>query len=89
VYGECGREDDALRVLDNLKNLAKKHYVSPLDQGVVFLGLGRLDEAFALLEKAYVERDPMLVFMKSEPSNDSLRSDSRYKEMLRRIGLED
>ena len=48
--------------------------------------LGKKDEAFQLLEKAYAERTG-IVFLKIEPQMDNLRSDPRYADLLRRVGL--
>jgi len=85
--GVCGQEEDALRTLDILNELAKKRYVSPVHQANVLLGLGRMDEVFDLLEKAYVERNPMLAFAKTSPFFDPILSDTRGKELLRKIGF--
>jgi serine/threonine protein kinase/tetratricopeptide (TPR) repeat protein len=49
--------------------------------------LGERDRAFEYLERAYVERDGDLIFLKTDPDFDSLRSDPRYADLLRRIGL--
>ena len=89
AYAVCGREEDALRTLDTLNDLAKVRYVCPYYQALVFLGLGRMDEAFDLVDKAYMERSPLLVFAKAGPIYDTLVADSRYKELLRKLGLED
>jgi TolB-like protein/Tfp pilus assembly protein PilF len=87
AYGLCGQDEDALRILDILNELAKKRYVSPIHQANVLLGLGRMDEAFDLIEKAYVERNPMLVFIKTGPFFDPVLLDPRHVELLRKIGL--
>jgi len=49
--------------------------------------LGEPGRAFEYLERAYVERDGDLIFLKTDPDFDSLRSDPRYADLLRRIGL--
>jgi serine/threonine protein kinase/tetratricopeptide (TPR) repeat protein len=87
AYGACGQEEDALRMLDILSELAKKRYVSPVHRANILLGLGRTDEAFDLLENAYVERNPMLVLTKTAPFFESILSDTRCVELLRKIGL--
>ncbi len=49
--------------------------------------IGETEEAFAWRERAYEEREPMLVFAKVSPSLDPLRSDPRFQDLLRRIGF--
>ncbi len=49
--------------------------------------LGETDEAFAWLERAYEERDHDLVFLQTDPTLDPLRSEPRFQDLLRRIGL--
>ncbi len=88
AYGVCGRRDDALRVLGLLDELAKQRYVSPVHRAPVLLGLDRLDEAFDLLEEAYMERNPWLLFCRTVPVYKPLLSDRRYKELLTKIGFE-
>jgi len=93
AYGMCGREEDALRVLDALNRLAEKRYVSPINQAHVLLGLDRMEEALDFFEKAYAERCPILVFAGTAPycdrRSEALESNTRYKELMRKIGLAD
>jgi hypothetical protein len=53
----------------------------------IFAQLGRKDEAFAWLEKAYEERSFLMMYLKVAPKLDPLRSDPRYADLLRRVGL--
>jgi serine/threonine protein kinase/Flp pilus assembly protein TadD len=87
AYGLCGQADDALRILGVLKKLAKRRYVSPVHEAFVLLGLDRTDEALDLFEKAYVERSPWLLYVGMNVFNQSLRSSTRYQELLRKIGF--
>lgn len=48
---------------------------------------GEKDKAFEWLAKAYQEHDSGLVLLKVEPEFDNIRSDPRYADLLRRIGL--
>ena len=49
--------------------------------------MGNKDQAFAYLEKAYLQHSSILVTLKVEPRFDPLRSDPRYQDLLRRVGL--
>ncbi len=82
----AGERSKALNVLDELKALSKQGYVSPLDFAVVYTGLGDRNSAFQWLEKAYKERT-MRIQELPEPLFDSLRSDPRFPDLMRRIGL--
>jgi len=54
---------------------------------IVHEGLGQRDDALEWLKKAYQERSSWLVSLNVEPIFDSLRSDARFQDLLRRVGL--
>ncbi len=49
--------------------------------------IGETEEAMTWIERAYEERDPLLLAAKTSPQLDSLRSDPRFDDLLRRIGF--
>ena len=49
--------------------------------------IGETEEAFAWLERAYEEREPLLLLARTDPRLDPLRSDPRFQDLLRRIGF--
>jgi tetratricopeptide (TPR) repeat protein len=53
----------------------------------VYATLGEADEALGWLERAYEERDPLMIILKAHPAFDPLRSDPRFQDLLRRIGF--
>jgi Flp pilus assembly protein TadD len=87
-YGVSGQRSEAERALIKLHELSKRQYISPDDYALIYTGLGEQDQALAWLEKAYQERSGRLVFLKVEPKFESLRSDNRFTDLLRRIGFE-
>jgi serine/threonine protein kinase/TolB-like protein/Tfp pilus assembly protein PilF len=88
VYAVAGRRADALRVLDRLNELSQRKYVPPFSRALVYTGLGDKDQAIEWLEKAYEERSPYLLYMSfAHPVWDPLRSDPRFQELVRRMGL--
>ncbi len=87
AYAADGRIDDASKILERLNEIAKGTYVSPYSLARVHIGLGQIDEAFECLEKTYQERHGILTYLKVEPIFDRLRADSRFSDLLRRMGL--
>jgi len=86
-YGLAGRKAEAGRVLNELLELSRRRYVTPPAVASVYMGLGDHDGAFAWLEKGYQERSNYMVYLKVFPGADPLRSDPRFGDLLRRIGL--
>ncbi len=74
-------------MLAQLQELSSELFVSPYHIAVIYAGLGQKDQALAWLEKAYAERDGSLVLLRVDPGLDSLRSDPRYADLVRRVGL--
>jgi serine/threonine protein kinase/tetratricopeptide (TPR) repeat protein len=87
AYAVAGRRDEALKILNELKELSKKQYVSPFGIAFIYVGLGEKDQALTWLEKAYDDRVWLMGLLKVEPIFDPLRSDPRFEDLLRRIGL--
>jgi tetratricopeptide (TPR) repeat protein len=88
AHAMAGNRDEALRVLNQLTELSRQRHVTADNLALVYVGLGEKDQAFEWLEKAAEERSGYLVYFKTEPVLDSLRSDPRFDNLLRRIGLE-
>lgn len=61
--------------------------VSAYSMARIFARLGETEQAFAWLEKSYAERSPYLIGLRVEPAFDSLHSEPRYAELVRRVGL--
>jgi TolB-like protein/DNA-binding winged helix-turn-helix (wHTH) protein/Tfp pilus assembly protein PilF len=87
VYGLAKRRGEATKVLNELLELNESRYVTPAALAYVYVGLGDKDQAFVWLEKAYQERSNYIAWLKVNPIVDSLRSDPRFNDLLRRVGL--
>ncbi|MBI4547737.1 MAG: protein kinase [Ignavibacteriae bacterium] len=88
VYSLLGKKKEADEVLDELLELSKQERVSPFFIADVYAGLDRKNQAFQWLEKAYEERDPMLLWLKVDPMLDGIRTDPRFITLLKKMGLE-
>ena len=75
-----------LQRLDRLKANGHTQPASPLDFAYTYARLGDEEHALEWLEKAYDEHDPWL-YLKAEPILDGVRSERRFKDLLRRMGL--
>jgi TolB-like protein len=88
AYAHAGRREDALRVLAKLKRRSKSGYIPAGAFVNAYLGLDEKEEAFAALEQAYAEQSNILQFVKTHPFFDPIRSDPRFVELERRVGVE-
>ena len=61
AYGLAGRRADALKILAEMEQASQKRYISPYYLAEVYSGLGRMDEAFRLLDRALEQRTPYLI----------------------------
>lgn len=88
TYAIWGAESEAERLIQLLTDqIARNNYVSPFQMAVIYAGLRDTEQAFEWLEKAYQDSNDWLVWVKVSPELDGLRSDPRYDDLLKRIGL--
>ena len=83
----AGNRVAAMKVFEELKSLMTRRYVSRHDLANVYLALGEKQQALDWLEKAYEDRNWYMPWLKVEPRFDPLRSDPRFADLVRRIGL--
>jgi serine/threonine protein kinase/TolB-like protein/Tfp pilus assembly protein PilF len=83
----AGRRDEAQRVLEEMKQMAASRHVSPYHFAIIHAALGNRDEAFEELEQSYRARSEALVWLKVDPRLDMLRTDPRFIDLQRRVGL--
>ena len=88
IYSLSGKRAEAQKRLSNIIEYSKQNFVPPICIARVYVGLGEKEEAFFWLNKGYSQNDAQLVDLKIDPTFDPLRSDPRYTELLRKIGLE-
>jgi serine/threonine-protein kinase len=82
-----GKREQARAVLTEVKKRATERHVPPYNFALIYNGLGERDEAFAWLERGLEQRDPKMIFLKVGPQWNNLRSDPRFADLLRRVGL--
>src|SRR3989440_1087841 len=87
AYAASGKGAEAKKAIDELKQSSKQRYVSSYYIALIHTGLGEKDAAFEWLGNAYQERSDLLIYLKVDPRLDSLRSDARFAELVRRVRL--
>jgi TolB-like protein/DNA-binding winged helix-turn-helix (wHTH) protein/tetratricopeptide (TPR) repeat protein len=89
IYAVSGRRGEAQKLLAQLQELSKQRYVQATSFALIHTGLGEKDRAFEWLRKAYEDRDVGLahLYLRAYPLWDSLRSDARFEELLKSMGL--
>jgi TolB-like protein/DNA-binding winged helix-turn-helix (wHTH) protein/Tfp pilus assembly protein PilF len=88
IHGRAQQKPEAQRAIQELQKIEQSKPVDPMSFAQAFAGMGDKDQALAWLEKAYARRSNGLTSLKVDPAFDLLRGDQRFKDLLRRIGLE-
>jgi tetratricopeptide (TPR) repeat protein len=89
AYARAGQRDEALQLVTELKRIEAEAriYVPPFGLIWAYAGLGDKEQAFAVLERSFEERRDRMVWLNIDPLLDPLRSDPRFTDLVRRIGL--
>jgi len=87
MCAKAGQPEEARRILDELTDRSKEAYVWPADIALVHAGLDEKDKMFEWLERAYQDRSVGLLFMLIDPLLAEYRSDPRFADLVRRVGL--
>lgn len=85
IYAKARRSEDARKIMADLKEQSKTRYVAPWWTALIHVGLGENDQAFPFLEKAYQDHSWWLLWIKTDPRFENLRSDPRFTDLVRRI----
>ena len=88
AYAASGDHAGAKAVIEELQQESSRRFVSPLWPAIIYLGLGDKDRALDGLERAYTSRSVFLGLLKMDRIYDPLRSDPRFIQLLRKVGLE-
>jgi TolB-like protein/Flp pilus assembly protein TadD len=86
TYAVAGQRSQARKILNRLKNMSGHRYIEPSSIAIIYIGLSEKERAFEWLERAYEDRNELLMMLQVDPRLDALRSDTRFTELLRRVG---
>ena len=87
IYGRTGQPAQAAVALARMEEFNRGQPVDPVVFVEPYIGMDRKDEAFLWLNKAYAQHSNALTALKVDPLYDPLRSDPRFQDLLRRVGL--
>ena len=85
ALARAGRRTEAKAIQKKLETT--KEYVSPAELAALYVGLGEKEQALSSLERAYAAHDLQLGFLGVDEVYDSLRSEPRFKDLIRKVGL--
>jgi tetratricopeptide (TPR) repeat protein len=87
AYATAGRRSEASKILAELDARSQQTYVQPVWLAVIYAALGEKDRAFEFLQKGYSDRSGWLIYLKLDPAFQLLRSDPRFTDLVRSVGL--
>jgi pentatricopeptide repeat protein len=88
AYARGGQVEQALEILEELKNNPGGRYQSSTMIARIYLGLGEIDQAFDWLQKGLGERSYWNIFLKVDPVYDAIRADPRFQNLLTIAGFD-
>ena len=88
VYSRSGHEEEARRVLTKLEQIAGSRTDGTATLLIAYSGTGQKERVIELLQRAYSEHSNAVVQIKVDPMYDPIRSDPRFEDLLRRVGLQ-
>ncbi|MET0753629.1 MAG: protein kinase [Pyrinomonadaceae bacterium] len=83
ALGAAGEIAEARKYLEYLEKMAKEIYIKPYFIAMCHLAVGEVDRAFEYFKIDFAEKDMWVIWWGTEPKLDSIRNDSRYRELLR------
>ena len=93
ALGHClallGKEPECQKLLEELKELSRKRFVSQYEPALIYAGLGDKERALKCLTAARADGDPWLVHLRVDPRFDSLQADPEFAGLIEEVGLQD
>ena len=87
AYAAAGNKTRARAIIEELKQESHTTYMPAYFIAAIYGELAEKDRAFVWLQRAYDERDPQITYLLLDPFMDPLRSDPRFNDLVRKVGL--
>jgi hypothetical protein len=84
----AGKREKALECVAELRALSEQRYITPYAIALIYASMGETDQALSWLQDAYDQRVSELIFLKVDPFLDKLHTDSRFVDLLEKVGFE-
>ena len=81
IYCMTGRKAEAQKILNQLLSTSQKVPIAAHHFALIYVGMGKKDEAFAWLEKSYEQHSPMMAWLEVDQRFDSLREEPRFQDL--------
>jgi TolB-like protein/Tfp pilus assembly protein PilF len=88
TYAVAGQRSKARKALNQLKQLSRQRYIKPAFIALIYLGLAEQEQALSWLERAYRDRNELMLMLKVDPRLDIIRANPRFTKLLRRVGFD-
>lgn len=87
AYAAAGRPDEARKITEEMVERSTKRYICAYEVATTYAGLKDRESAFLWLRKSLDERADCSPWIAADPKLDPLRTDPRFQDLLRRLGL--
>jgi TolB-like protein/DNA-binding winged helix-turn-helix (wHTH) protein/lipopolysaccharide biosynthesis regulator YciM len=87
VYARSGEKAEARKIISQLTEISKRHYVSSFEIAAIFAGLDDATTSMLWLEKAYRQRESQIPFLNSDDRFNSLHADARFQNLIHRLSF--
>ena len=87
AYAMSGKRDSAIRILNELRGPSKQESPASFSIASIYAAFGEKDQALEWLQRVYEDHAWVILYINCYPEFDSLRSDARFQDLTRRIGL--
>jgi eukaryotic-like serine/threonine-protein kinase len=87
AYAIAGNKSEARKILAELRSFSSQRYVNPYEIALIHVGLGEKEQALQELDHALQDRSDLMIYLKLDPRMDPIRSDLRFKELVRKVGI--
>jgi tetratricopeptide (TPR) repeat protein len=88
VQASAGNKAEAEKLVHNIENVARRQYICNYEISQVYAALGERDQAMKWLNRGLDQQCDCMIWLQGEPWMEPLRADSRYLDLIKRVGFD-